>query len=580
MKTARNMLLLLFGILASVVVASWPLAWKLEDFLILMSEPRDFHCGAWIPWNFLQQTKAAQSGFLAPDMYWPDGFDTTLYFWNLGVPALQTPFFLLTHALRAMALSFLFLSLLNGLAGYVLGKVVGQGSRLAGLAGAIVLVTSTYSWNELLDGRAEPSLLVFVALAVAGLFVLVRDGGRWPAVATGLAMAAAGICYWFHGYFLAIVAISLVAWGLLRRRLDRPALTNWLLAGLVAVLVTLPFAIPILLAIIEPGSAYAQGVQGVGPPGDPQAPRVLSWVTLNSLCWPLNWQDPRMPANMVSVSVKLLLLLGIVWGSVRRRAGWLVWVGVAALILSLGPELYLGHDAPVTIAGHRVPLPFAALYALPGFDRLWWPNRWLVICQVAAAGIAAASVASLPRSWMRYAVLATVYLPFMLECQIPLQQQVAARGPQPGFEPHPFLHVLAQEPGEHPLVQMPLHNTGFPLWMAYHLQPVAGGIADGEPVLMPPEFRRRLAEVPVLSALDRVSKGEEGGEPALDVERELCDLGFHYLLLWRRNLFVPGTEVQLYRLMKRRPDRVDPILAVWRLEPCAADAPLAPRGSQ
>jgi hypothetical protein len=70
------------------------------------------------------------------------------------------------------------------------------------------------------------------------------------------------------------------------------------------------------------------------------------------------------------------VLLGLCgWAGLRRRrhTGFLMWGGLACLLLSLGPVLI--HNArPVLIAGDlAVPLPFFLLEAWPGFDSLSLP---------------------------------------------------------------------------------------------------------------------------------------------------------------------------------------------------------------
>lgn len=554
---------------AVVALASWPLAWTLEDFVCARTFSDDSACGLWQPWNTLRQLRAGDDPFFAPEMYFPEGMDTTLYLWNLGVALLRMPFYLLAHPMRAMAMADLTLGLLNGLGGYVLGRVVG-GRYTAGLAAGVLAASSSYVWTEISrSGRGEQGLLLFLLLAVAGLFALMRGGGRRVAVATGAAFAATAACYWFYGYFLALAAPAVVGWTLLRRRLDRATGGRLLLAGIVALLLALPCALPVLVRIAAPGSVYLQTMDVVQSEGSP-----VEGVSLRSLGWPLTRETVMANHPRTSLIIKLLLGLGLLIPAIRRRSGWLTGLGIAALVLSMGPVLLVSAEQPLEVAGRRFALPHAALTSLPGMERFWWAPRWLALVQVAAVGVLAATAAALPGPRSRAALVAAVAVFGVLECRVIHDFADRTRYQRTGFAIPEVVEMLGREPGQHPLIQLPLHSMGHLKWLPYHQQPVDGGLGDGRRMLMPDEYGRRLEEVPVLTALSEVSRQLPVTHPPLDPESQLCDLGYHYLLYWKTEPRYSRIEENLHALMLRPPDHREPLVQTWRLLPCAEREPL------
>lgn len=568
MKRVYRCLVLGVCLIAAVAAATWPLVRDLEDLTVGNVFADDASFALWHPWNVLRQLGRGDDPFFAPDLYWPQGLDTTLYVWNLLVPVLRAPVYLLTHPIRAYPLSDLLFGVLNGIGGYVLGRVVG-GRRSAGLAAALFVATSAYTWAEFNGGRGEQGLIVFVLLSIAGLIAMLRGGGRGVAVGTGAAFAAAASCYWMYGYFLVLVAAVVVTGALLRRRVDRPVAGRLLLAGIAAVLLTLPSLLPVLLRIGAADSVYRQAV---GPESG-FTPRVEG-LSLASLAWPFSPYDPASTHPRTTFGVRLLVVVGLAVPAIRRRSGWLPYLGLGALLLALGPVLTTASDEPLVVGGRQLAMPFALVAKLPGMERLWWAVRWMALALVATAGVLAACVAALPGARSRACLVAAVAALGILECHA---VNSSARGRNDGEAPYALpamMEVLGREPGEHPLVQMPLHGTGYPAWHPYHRQPVAGGIGDGNPLLMPPWFARQLGENPTMGALSHISRGREPRVTPADPEGDLCGLGFHYLIYWTADPASHRTLPALQALMGRLPDHSEPRLLAWRLSPCAEEAPL------
>ncbi len=555
-------------LVGAVIAATWPLARDLENVVALRTFADDRSCAVWHSWNVVRQLSRGEDPFFAPDFFWPNGLDTTLYLWNLLVPLLRAPLYLLAHPMRACPLSDLFLAVLNGLGGYVLGRVVG-GRRSAGLAAGLFAATSAFTWSEFHDGRGEQGLIVFLLLAIAGVFALLRGGGRGVAVGTGAAFAAAASCYWMYGYFLVLATAALVTVALVRRRLDRPTFVRLVEAGLVAVLLTLPSFLPVFLRIGGEDSVYQRALLS-----DAQIFHRVEGLSLTSLAWPFAPEELRSTHPRTTFATRALLVVGLAIPAVRRRSGWLPFLGLGALVLALGPVLVSTVDEPVVVGGRSLGLPYALVGQLPGLERLWWPVRWMALVLVATAGILAACVAALPGPRSRACLVAVAAALGILECHAVNISTSRDFGGASTYAVPELFEMLGEEPGQHPLVQVPLHGMGYLQWHPYHQQPVDGGIGDGNPTLMPPSFEREVAGNPTMSALSRISKGDTLDSWPDSAEGDLCELGYHYLVYWKEDPGYPQNKAVLEQLMRRLPDHADARLFVWRLRPCAKDAPL------
>jgi hypothetical protein len=552
-----------------VALASWPLAWNLEDYIWARTYSDDSGCALWQPWNVLRQLRAGANPFFAPEMYHPHGMDTTLHLWNLGVALLRMPFFVVADPMRALALANLTLGLLNGLGGYVLGRVVG-GRYSAGLAAAALAASSSYVWTEIgQGGRGEQGLLLFLMLALAGLFALLRGSGHRVAVATGVACAATAACYWYYGYFLALAAALIVGWALIRRRLDRAMGGRLLAAGGVALLLALPAALPVLLEISAQDSTYLRTMDAVDLHGSP-----IEGLSLRSLGWPLSGETAWSRHPRTSLLLKLLLVLGILVPAIRRRSQWLAGLGIVALVLALGPVLHVASGQPALVGDRLIAMPHALVSELPGMGRFWWATRWLALSQVAAVGVVAGVAAALRHPRSRVALVVAVAVLGVLECQAINEFARQGKHTQTGCPIPLVVEMLGQQPDPHPVVQLPLHNMGHLKWLPYHQQPIDGGLGDGRSILMPDEYARLLEEEPVMAALSEVSREQPVTVVPVDPEQELCVLGFHYLLYWKTEGQYSRIERSLHKLMLRPPDHQESLVQTWRLRPCARDAPL------
>lgn len=553
---------------------SWPMLRHLRGHLPGDWPHPDINTAVWFRWHLWQRLQSLESPMFAPELYYPDGMDVTLQIWNLGVALLQSPLVAVLGPLPGYNASLLFLAAFNGLAGYLLGLVVGRGRRGPAILAAAILLSSNFAWVEMIQGRAEQGFLAFAALYVAGLVILRRRGGRGMAVATGLALAAAGLCYWFYAAFLALPLFGLALASGARPRPDRRALEALAIVLGVAVLAMLPAAIPILTRMAAPDSVYAAAVaQTTNVTALVDGLRARYCATLiQTFVWPLAPFPQRVGAGL-PFAVIAILGSTLAWRAARQPAGFLPWIALFGLLMAMGPQLLLRIQQPVTVLGTAVPLPSVLMDQLPLFERLWWPYRWIALTAVGAAGCGAALVAAIPagrRADLLAVVLALAVLIEVRAMFVYAPYTAIAGDPQPLDVPS-FLVALGEEPGEHPLLQLPLRRVddAAVIYMSYHRQPVDGGPGYEDNMLIEPSYLRRTSENEALYALGRMAWGQEVPDVE-DPRGELRALGFRYAVFWRGYVPADGRGHMPYsEFFDAEPVYEDEQILAWDLAPVA-----------
>ena len=333
-------------------------------------------------------------------------------------------------------------------------------------------------------------------------------------------------------------------------------------------------AIPILTRMAAPDSVYAAAVaQTTNVTALVDGLRARYCATLiQTFVWPLAPFPQRVGAGL-PFAVIAVLGATLAWRAARRPAGFLPWIALFGLLMAMGPQLMLRVQQPVTVLGTAVPLPSALLDQLPLFERLWWPYRWIALTAVGAAGCGAALVAAIPagrRADLLAVVLALAVLIEVRAMFVYAPYTAIAGDPQPLDVPG-FLVALGEEPGEHPLLQLPLRRVddAAVIYMSYHRQPVDGGPGYEDNMLIEPSYLRRTSENEALYALGRMAWGQEA--PAVEDPRgELRALGFRYAVFWRGYVPADGRGHMPYsEFFDAEPVYEDEQILAWDLAPVA-----------
>ena len=143
---------------------------------------------------------------------------------------------------------------------------------------------------------------------------------------------------------------------------------------------------------------------------------------------------------------------------------------------------------------------------------------------------------------------------------------IAAGNPERVSIP-PLFKELAKEPGQHPILQLPLRQlrNANVIYVPYHRQPVAGGLAYGEDSLAAPSFLLRVKEHPTLRALE--AAGATNRIPQVkDAASSLSDLGYHYVMYWYQGEHKPQGWISAYRsFFDLEPVYSDDVVTIWEL---------------
>ncbi len=309
----------------------------------------------------------------------------------------------------ALLLSFF----LSALGAYLLVARL-TGSPGAGLVAGVAFAFSSYRLTNL--AQAQLLSTQWLPLALLALHNLLRRPQARSVAIFCLFFCLQALSSFYYAMILALAVVVLCLVDLGQRlvarqpgRAYRPVLLHLALAAGLCLVVIVPFALPYFqvqrelgfersLADSEPFSASLRQFALV-PPGS----------LLHGLWLP---SDDRPMAGGYPVDALFpgLIVLGLAaWGLARGRgrARWsYLALAVVALLLSLGPRLYLAPGRP---AGPDLPLPYAWLYyLLPGFKALRAPVRFDVLLSLSLAVLsgygllalgAQTQVAVLARRW-------------------------------------------------------------------------------------------------------------------------------------------------------------------------------------
>lgn len=484
--------------------------------------------------------------------------------------------------------------LTNAWAGSRLAAAVGA-PRAWAWTGGLALVLNPYVLGEIDLGRVTQAWLAPAGLALAGLITMrnARD-----AALAGLALGVTALVYWYYGLLLAAVAVLHGAWALLAGPARVRALGLHAAAAVAALLVTLPFAAPMVTAL---GAGEVPGLLALDGTG-PLAPLALRTVEGDV-------QGLYVVAPLLGAAGSLLddgtgseglrfnaglpalfavhLIAGLLGGGLLlarggvRRWGWIVGAGALAILVASGPAVVLG--------GHLVPnRPWIALVAaVDVLRRWWWPGRAVFVLHLLVAALLPVLLTALPRGarLVGGAGLLLVVLGLLRrDALVPLATWDAA-------VPGALACLAAAPPGA--VIDLPLLVDQKNLWFqTVHQKPLLGGMLLKKTAFAPPAFTALRADDPLLRSLEAVGNREYTRElePATPEARAALGAhGYRYVLAridaFRRTRTGADGEAtwisewsrprrQLLALLGP-PAIEDEALAIWTLSgaalPCAPD---------
>lgn len=160
----------------------------------------------------------------------------------------------------------------------------------------------------------------------------------------------------------------------------------------------------------------------------------------------------------------LALAVVAFWKARRQSAAWLLILGVS-MLLALGPTLRVMGDSWLTQL--QIPLPYAGLNTLPGFNLMRTPGRFMLLGGAGLAAAAAIGLDQLRRILKpRYAVALTALAAVLLV----LETWVDRYPNEPLLPVPPFYQKLAQDKEMYGVLDLPIRpeqDVNFFNWHVY-----------------------------------------------------------------------------------------------------------------
>lgn len=543
--------------------ATWPAVTGLGSLTITDLVEPDLQVGVWQPRPFVNWLRFGESPWNPPELVWPHGQDMSRILLNYVIPILLLPIHLLADPLLGLNLAVLACMMLNGLACAWAGRAI-TGSRLGALVALAVGATSAYAFTEGGMGRMEQSLWAPVAVYLGALVQLRRSpGSRRLILICAAGLAAAGAVYWFYAYFLVVLTALVTLPAALRKQLDRRQLLDLVLVGAGSLVLVLPVLAPVLYNVLSgPDVFLAVWRQDYNSQTQQMRASLMPASYLGPLAWGSSWIATRAP---------LLLFPACGWAALRgpRWIRPVAWCGLLAGVFAAGPVLVGDAGQPIKAGEYTIGLPMALLnLVLPGFERLWWPYRWIGVATPAFALVAAWAITRLRRQARLALVLFCVWC--VVECFFSLRS-----GVKPGEQlfrraevPAVFAE-LAARPMTMPILQLPEHRlfNGLVGWQAFHQQPISSGLCWHMPGVV------RKPKGPGLELRQALALAMKRGAATYRKWTLAQTGGFRLVLYRKETMAVEDQQLAGLSQLLGAPEFEDRQLALWAIDGVTATLP-------
>lgn len=261
----------------------------------------------------------------------------------------------------------------------------------------------------------------------------------------------------------------------------------------------------------------------------------------------------------------------------RDRVPWMVWILVSFLLM-LGPYLYIGGSY-VTYDDRRIPLPFLVLFdAIPAFERISHPFRFVVPVQLGLAMFACVGLAHLPR-WARWIPPVAMLVEVLQLSPAPWPL------PRSDITMPAYNEKLGADPVAGAVVDLPatvpnLERAVYLYYQTVHGRPIPFSLNEPMPPMV---SRSHLLRAVLTAEAGRIdSLPPQLGDLDLVVAgRALARLGVRYIVVHER-LYLPERLEQVLGLLRTglgpETENTGQGEIIWRLEPPAAAAAAATTG--
>lgn len=418
----------------------------------------------------------------------------------------------------------------NALAARQLAQVVGVKDPAAALAG-VFFTLNPFLLGELDGGRPTQVLVAFVLLFWAEFLRLEQRPRTSVALRAGIWLGLAALTYWYYAIFSGMVAAlyTLIGgWKALRIRI---------VAGLLSVLVVLPFALPMLQAEDVPGMLDLEGWSlRTWSPNTVEGVSIgiysVDFLQRASGFWAarsdgtLDFLPEAVPFLRVQV---VLLLLGFFGRGVPRR--WLLSMLLVGGLIAIGPQLVEGVTNPVYLW---------MVTAVKVFRRLWWPQRAMILVQVALCVAAAVALRRL-WAWKPLGLASTAAIAWAWYADLRAGDLAPFHFWPSGV---PLAYSCLAEAEEGAIIELPYADTQAHLYyQTRHGRPMFGGMVEDNPVFTPEEQTAFRRDNSFVAMLVNQAKSPDGA-PDFVVEdfQAVGELGYKWVILDKNAYLGPGHE--------------------------------------
>ena len=298
----------------------------------------------------------------------------------------------------------------------------------------------------------------FIALFVAGLLRLLEKPGPGPVLLAGISFAMAAQSSGYYAVACTVIAV-VVALVRVRAFYDRRVAGAALLAALLAVALLVPY----LHAFA--GLREREGQALERDPALSQAMAFHPGRDLTSSGYLYGRLLGRGGEHLFP-GVLSLVLAGMAWRRRRPYAGVLSATALVLVLIALGPRL--------SLLGTSIPLPYAALFALPVLQSMRHPYTFAAVATFLLAVLAGLGWSSLAISRRRGAGAVVVGLALLETFGPGLRVRPVAPGLPPVYE-----RLLTLPPGA--ALDLPVLEPETLLFAARHGRPVVNGAGGLQP---------------------------------------------------------------------------------------------------
>jgi hypothetical protein len=566
--------------LALAIGLTWPVALH-PDTLLVGHPGNDTWNHVWGYWWVAQSLGEGSWPGHTDLLSYPTG--GTLYFIDTVQVVLFYPVIKLWGPAVAFNLVLIFGISLACFSAWLLARHLSGDGIAAGIA-MVLYGASPHLLGQAYNGISETVCAGWLPLTLYLLIRLMQQPGWLRALALGLAAGMCMLTSWYYGLFAAIGGLVLLVWHGARQ----PYTVDWkgfaprslLSLGIAGTMVWPAFR----------AFQYSLGAEDALVTRDPEF--VEASLLNHNITDVMAFITPSKTASpdlFTLYGEELLIVIYIGWiglllaaaavfmtRSRKKLAPW-VWLGVLFCLFSLGPYLNIGGEY-YEYEGRTVPLPFLALYkALPIFDRISHPFRFVIGVNLAVGLVATLGFRHLMRNrsrGQRMGLMGALMALVLVETQLGSPASIPIPSSE-GRVPDAYSAML-EDPVDGAVLDIPLtvpnlERAIYVWYQSEHERPVPWGLNDPMP--------RQLLKNRLVTTLIRMEASRAWylppQMPQLDIvvsARSLARQGYRYIVVHK----------DLYPFFKQR--QIETVLTgaigepevwpedgllVYRLEPIA-----------